>query len=74
MLFSVDRIIGDKVVLVGEDEKTLDVPRSMLPQNARSGDMFRYKDGMFLPAPMEAAERRERMSDMLRFLLSEEDD
>lgn len=80
MLFSLDRISGNRAVLIGEDQKPLEVPLSMLPDKSKSGDMFTYQDGSFSPAEDEQVKRRERVAEMLEILLkqnnedAEEDD
>ena len=74
MLFSIDRIVGKTAELVGEDRKMLTVPSKMLPKNARAGDMLRYENGVFLPAPDAAAARRAAVSEMLSILLHTDDE
>lgn len=74
MLFSLDRVVGKTAVLMGEDNKPLEVPLDMLPKGAKNGEMFWYEKGRFTPAPDKAAERRERVSGMLATLLHTHDD
>ena len=74
MLFSVDRIIGGTAVLIGEDQKPLEVPLSMLPQGTKSGDMLYYEENCFQQAPEKAAERREAIAEMLGKLLAHGED
>ncbi len=69
MFFSVDRIVGGKAELMGEDRSPLTVPVNMLPPGTREGDMLFYgKDG-FCAAPDKTAERRGRVADMLGKML-----
>lgn len=74
MLFSLDRVLGQTAVLMGEDNAPLEVPLSMLPKGAKNGDMFWYEKGIFSPAPDKAAQRRTRVADMLGQLLKHGDD
>lgn len=74
MFFSIDRIVQGTAVLIGEDKLPLEVPAAMLPQGAVAGDVLRYENGAFLPAPEETAQRRERVAAMLEKLLRRGDD
>lgn len=73
MYFSVDRIIKKRAVLIGEDKKPLEVPLDMLPGGIKTGDMLYYDRGGFILTPDKAAERRERVAEMLEVLLKTPD-
>jgi len=45
VFYAVDRLEGQMVVLVGDDETTVDVPRSNLPTRAREGTVLRVELG-----------------------------
>lgn len=60
MLFSLDRIEGDKAVLVGDDDSIRVVLLSVLPPNAAAGKMYRaQEDGYVEDADAEQARRDE---------------
>ncbi len=69
MFFSVDRIVGSKAELMGEDRSPLTVPVAMLPPGTREGDMLFYSKNGFSAAPEKTAERRSRVADMLAQML-----
>ncbi|MDL2254402.1 DUF3006 domain-containing protein [Ruminococcaceae bacterium OttesenSCG-928-I18] len=74
MLFSVDRIIGKTAVLIGEDQKPLEVPLSMLPKGVKPGEMLYYENNEFQYAPEKTKERRETIAGVLSQLLAHGDD
>ena len=74
MMFSIDRIIGKTAVLIGEDQKPLEVPTSMLPKGAKPGDMLVYEEKEFQYSPEKTAARRETIANTLALLLKQEDD
>ena len=45
VFYAVDRLEEQMVVLVGDDETTVDVPRSNLPARAREGTVLRVELG-----------------------------
>ncbi|MDL2294469.1 DUF3006 domain-containing protein [Ruminococcaceae bacterium OttesenSCG-928-D13] len=69
MYFSIDRKIGQRAMLTGEDRKPLEVPLEMLPPGAKEGDMLLYEGGKFYPAPGKADERRRQVGEALAMLL-----
>lgn len=69
MFFSIDRIVGGRAMLMGEDNKPLEVGVDLLPPGAKAGDMLYYEKGRFTAAPNKTRERRERMADVLGQLL-----
>lgn len=61
MLYSIDRFEGELAVLVDEQETAHDVPRSLLPNGAKAGDMLRFEDGRYVPDDDAARSRREQI-------------
>ena len=60
MLYSIDRFEGDVAVLIDEEGNRLDIPRTALPSQARSGDMLRHEtEGFQLDTDAVAARRAE---------------
>lgn len=73
MYFSIDRISGDVAVLLDEAAKPLEIPVSMLPEEAKEGEMVLYKGGVFFAAPDKTAERRAQMAKVLEQLLKKDE-
>lgn len=69
MLFSIDRIVAGRAMLIDEGGKPMEVPVAMLPDGMRAGDMVEYEGERFIPANDKAHERRERVAGMLEHLL-----
>lgn len=57
MIFTVDRIEGDVVVLETEDEKTVTVAKEQLPA-VKAGDVLRFAAGVYTVDERETARRR----------------
>lgn len=74
MFFSIDRIVGDIAVLIGEDGRALEVPVAMLPVGAKAGEMLYHGNEGFSLAPDKTAERRSRVAGMLELLLHHGDE
>ncbi len=74
MYFSIDRIVQGQAMLIGEDEKPMEIPVWMLPDGAKSGDMLLYTRGKFVLAEERAKERRQGVADMLGILLKNGDE
>ena len=45
-LFAVDRLSGGVAVLVGDDGKTVEMPRAELPQGLHEGSVLRVRFGL----------------------------
>jgi len=45
IFYAVDRLEGQMAVLVGDDESTVDLPRSSLPARVREGSVLRVELG-----------------------------
>lgn len=73
MYFSVDRIVGRKATLIGEDKKPMQVPLTFLPRGTKAGDMLLYRDRHFEKAEEKQRERREGIADKLSKLLGLKD-
>ncbi len=61
MYYSLEHFEHELAVLVDDNERSRSVPRALLPAGARPGDVFREEGGAYLPAPEEAARRREEI-------------
>ena len=61
MLYSIDRFEGEFAVLVDEQLRSHDVPRSLLPEEAKAGDMLRFEDERYTLDDAAARARRERI-------------
>jgi len=56
-VYSVDRIVGDVAVLVGEDT-SLSVAMSLLPTGVKEGSVLRVEDGSYVLDSVEEEARR----------------
>lgn len=61
MYYTIDRLEGALAVLEDEDGHTSTAPLSELPQGVGESDVLMLRDGVWSPAPDEAARRRERI-------------
>jgi len=61
MKFIIDRLEGDFAVLEAEDKTMLDVPRSLLPADAKEGDCLRQDGETYLLDEAEKAKRSTRI-------------
>ena len=69
MYYSLDRFEEELAVLEDDYEHTLTIPRILLPEGARPGDVLIRDGDRYSPAPDETARRREqirRLQDKLR--------
>lgn len=73
MFFSIDRIDSGRAVLVGEDEKLLEISSSMLPKGAKEGDVLQYHQGKFTIDKERTDQRRKEVARMLAKLLNKPD-
>jgi hypothetical protein len=69
MLFVIDRIQGDRAVLIGDDDTILKIPRRQLPPGAGAGTVFRIQyDNTGHPdwstAEIDGVEQNRRLKDM----------
>jgi hypothetical protein len=69
MFYVVDRIEGDIAVLVGDDNKSFDVPRRQLPKGTREGSVFRLTKTIkgqpdWTMAELDEVERKRRLKEM----------
>lgn len=72
MYYAVDRFEEGFAVLQDDAGKSRNVPRSLLPPDTKQGDVFTSKGERYLPAPEEAARRREAAGELLEQLLNKE--
>ena len=61
MYYSLDRFEEELAVLEDDDEHTLTIPRILLPEGARPGDVLIRDGDRYSPAPDETARRREQI-------------
>lgn len=69
MYYSLDRFEEELAVLEDDGKQTLAVPRALLPDGARPGDVLVRDGERYCPAPDETARRRDdirRLQDKLR--------
>ncbi len=74
MVYSVDRVIGDRAILLGDDGEPLDMPLSSLPEGIKTGDILRWEDGKAARSPADEEARRKLVAQMLGQLLQNGDD
>ena len=60
VVYSVDRIEGDKAVLIAEDCSVCVVPLTDLP-DAKAGNVYRKEDGCFIRDTVAETAKRERI-------------
>ncbi len=58
MFYSLEHFEQELAVLEDDDENRWNVPRSLLPADAKTGDVFRREGDAYIPAPEETARRR----------------
>ena len=58
MVYSIDRIEGDVVVLVDDDGHSIPVSLSALPSSVACGDVLRMQDGVYVLDTDETQARR----------------
>ncbi len=58
IVYSVDRIVGEYAVLVGESAQDISVPLSELPQGIREGNVLRYDGNSYTLDDAEEQRRR----------------
>ena len=58
MLVVMDRIEGQFAVMEFPDRSIKDVPLNLLPEDAKPGDCFWFKEGQYVPSPEETDRRR----------------
>ena len=61
MYYSLDRFEEELAVLEDDDEHTLTIPRILLPEGARPGDVLIRDGDRYSPAPDETARRRDKL-------------
>ncbi|HIW73399.1 MAG TPA: DUF3006 domain-containing protein [Firmicutes bacterium] len=59
MFYSLEHFEGELAVLEDDDENRWNIPRSLLPADAKTGDVFTREGESFFPAPEETRRRRE---------------
>ena len=69
MYYVVDRFEESFAVLQDDNGNNRNVPRSLLPSDARQGDVFTCEDGRYRPAPAETVRRREEIRRLQEKLL-----
>ena len=69
MYYSLERFEENLAVLCGDDDKTVAVDRTLLPQDAKAGELFYVENGCYCRDADETANRRariQRLEQMLR--------
>lgn len=69
LYYSLVRFEQELAVLEDDDETIHNLPRALLPADARPGEVFLRQGDAFLPAPEETARRRKeilRLQEKLR--------
>lgn len=61
MYFSLEHWEENKAVLCDDDGKTIAVDRSLLPEDAKAGELFYMENGNYCRDEDETAKRRERI-------------
>ena len=74
MYYAVDRFEESFAVLQDDEEKNINIKRSLLPAETKQGDVFIEEDGRYLPAPEETARRRETVLKLQEKLLKRNSD
>ena len=68
--FTVDRIEGNKVVLVGDNGVSVNLDLSSIPKNTRKklkdGDVLRFEDNSCFLDRRETADRKKRIEALMR--------
>lgn len=61
MYYSIDRFEEEIAVLQDDEGRSVDVPRALLPDGARRGEVLSFDGTAYRPAPDETERRRERI-------------
>lgn len=61
IVYSVDRLEGDKAILIAEDHSVCVVPLTDLP-DVKAGNVYRRADGCFVRDTVAEAAKKERIS------------
>lgn len=69
--FSVDRIEGDRAVLVSDSEKKIIVSLNEFPFPLSEGTVVSFKDGAYVHEEDEEQRRKNRIFDLQQFLFGE---
>lgn len=64
MYYSIDRFEDAAAVLQDDDGKNITVIRTLLPADAKQGDVLKLENGRYLPAPDETARRRKYIREL----------
>ena len=67
-VYSLERFEEELAVLCDDDGHTVAVDKSLLPANARAGDVFSYLDGGYRYEEEETAARRARIKRLEQLL------
>jgi len=67
MFYVIDRLEGEVAVLVGDDDRTFELPRRQLPKGSREGSVLRVTESKGAPdwarAELDEGERRRRVKE-----------
>ena len=67
MFYVIDRLEGEVAVVVGDDDRTFELPRRQLPKGSREGSVLRVPDSKGPPdwakAELDEEERRRRLKE-----------
>ncbi|NLN81107.1 MAG: DUF3006 domain-containing protein [Clostridiales bacterium] len=70
MKYSIDRFEGEFAVLQDDERNSMDVLRSLLPDNARQGDVVIFEDEKWRIDAEETSTRRDRVKKLQQRLLN----
>ncbi len=70
-IYKLDRIEEDIAVVENPEGVFLSFSAKIFPENAKSGDCFKFENGVFVPIAEESEKRRGRISDLLSQIISE---
>ncbi len=68
--YSIDRFEGEFAVLQDDERNSMDVLRSLLPDNARQGDVVIFEDEKWRIDAEETSTRRDRVKKLQQRLLN----
>lgn len=64
--YIIDRFEGETAVCESQDDETVLIDRTDLPDNAREGTVISYRNGVYVTDEQETRSRQERIRNLLR--------
>lgn len=61
MIYIIDRFEGDFAVCENEHKELFNIPRNIIPANAREGDCLIEQEGIYIIDPKETEDRQTRI-------------